>query len=149
MIPVLISSCLLGTNCRYDGKNCFAEDISLLKDKCLLIPICPEQMGGLSTPRYPSEIQNGKVINSNNIDVTKEYKKGAEASLAYAKLNNIKYAILKSKSPSCGLNKIYDGTFSKKLIDGNGITAQLLIDNGIKVYTEKEISTFIKEVIDK
>ena len=149
MIPVLISSCLLGTNCRYDGKNCFVEDISLLKDKCLLIPICPEQMGGLSTPRYPSEIQNGKVINSNNIDVTKEYKKGAEASLAYAKLNNIKYAILKSKSPSCGLNKIYDGTFSKKLIDGNGITAQLLIDNGIKVYTEKEISTFIKEVIDK
>ena len=149
MISVLISACLLGCDCRYDGKNCYKEQIEQLKDQCILIPICPEQMGGLPTPRIPSEIQNESVINKEGIDVTAQYKKGARLALEIAKLNDTKVAILKSKSPSCGKGIIYDGTFTGNLIEGDGTTVQLLKENGIAVYTENEIDLFLREVIDK
>ena len=133
---ILVSACLLGVACRYDGKSKEVSKIKeLLKDHNL-IPICPEQLGGLPTPRVPSEKNGEKVINSEGIDVTLEYNKGAHETLRIAKLFNCKVAILKAKSPSCGFGKIYDGTFSKNLILGNGVTAQVLIDNGIKVFTE-------------
>ena len=130
---ILVSACLAGVNCKYDGGNNENKKIiELIKNKDVIL-ICPEQLGGLKTPRIPAEIQKTKVINKDNIDVTKEYKKGAEEVLNLAKKFNIKKAILKSKSPSCGKGKIYDGTFSNNLIDGNGITTELLEKNGIKV----------------
>lgn len=146
MINVLVSACVLGLNCRYDGNNCYNEDIELLKGKCNLIPICPEQMGGLSTPRVPAEIVNGKLISKEGFEVTEQYNKGREMALEIAKINNCKYAILKQKSPSCGKGIIYDGTFTGKLIEGNGNTTKFLIENGIKVYSDTEIKAFLKEL---
>ncbi len=136
---ILVSACLAGVNCKYDGGNNENKKIiELIKNKDVIL-ICPEQLGGLKTPRIPAEIQKTKVINKDNIDVTKEYKKGAEEVLNLAKKFNIKKAILKSKSPSCGKGKIYDGTFSNNLIDGNGITTELLEKNGIKVISSDEL----------
>ena len=135
-MKIMVSACLLGYNVKYDGKNNLNDDlIEFLKDY-ELISICPEVMGGLGIPRSPAEIQNQKIINQKGVDVTKEYKLGAEKTLQIAKDNNVKIAILKSNSPSCGDGKIYDGTFTHTLIDGDGITAKLLKENGIKVYDE-------------
>ena len=136
---ILISACLLGETCRYDGKSKAYPKADRLKEKYNLIPVCPEILGGLKTPRTPCEIQSGRVIDQKGIDKTLEYKKGAEIALALARENNCHMAILKSKSPSCGKGRIYDGTFSKSLRDGNGITADLLIKNGIKVIREDEL----------
>ena len=135
---ILVSACLLGVSVRYDGKSKANEElIEKLKDYDF-IPICPEVWGGLPTPRVPSEIINDKVINKDGIDVTDNYMRGAIETLNLARKFNIKKAILKSKSPSCGKNKIYDGSFTGTLIDGNGITAKLLMDNDIEVLTEDE-----------
>ena len=136
---ILVSACLLGVDCKYSGSNNYNQKvIDYLKDK-EVIPICPEIMGGLATPRQPAEIINTKVICKNGIDVTKEYNKGAEQVLKIAKLLNVNKAILKSKSPSCGKGSVYDGTFSGKLIDGNGITTDLLENNNIIVITELDL----------
>lgn len=136
---ILVSACLLGINCKYSGGNNQNEKVlEYIKDK-EVIPVCPEIMGGLSTPRPPSEILNDKVMNNLNQDVTQQYKKGAEETLKLAKLFNVKKALLKAKSPSCGKGYIYDGTFSSTLIEGNGITTKLLIENGIEVITEKDL----------
>lgn len=139
MEKILISACLLGTPCRYDGEGKPNKSIESLKTKYELIPVCPEVSGGLPTPRPPAELKNGRVINKDGFDVTEEYTCGALKTLALAKEHNITLAILKERSPSCGKGKIYDGSFSKTLIDGNGITAKLLIKNGIKVFGESEI----------
>lgn len=136
---ILISACLAGVNCRYDGGNCYNEKIMELVKNGEAILVCPEQLGGLSTPRVPAEIINGKVISKDGIDVTEEYKKGATEVLKLAKCLNINKAIFKSKSPSCGCEIIYDGTFSGNKVNGNGITTQVLLDNGINVITEKDI----------
>lgn len=140
---ILVSACLLGINCKYNGGNNFNQKIFDLVNEGKAIPVCPEQLGGLKTPRIPSEIKivDGKryVINSEGEDVTENFEKGAVEVLELAKKLGIKKAILKSKSPSCGLNKIYSGNFDKQLIDGNGITADLLVKNGIEVLTSDEI----------
>lgn len=136
---ILVSACLLGINCKYSGGNNQNEKVlEYIKDK-EVIPVCPEIMGGLSTPRPPSEIINDKVMNNLNQDVTQQYKKGAEETLKLAKIFNVKKALLKAKSPSCGKGYIYDGTFSSTLTEGNGITTKLLIENGIEVITEKDL----------
>jgi uncharacterized protein YbbK (DUF523 family) len=114
----------------------------------LAIPVCPEQLGGLPTPRVCCEIvigENGekKIISKDGKDFTKEYVEGAEKTLAIAKIIGIKKAILQSRSPSCGYSRIYDGTFNGKLIKGNGLTAELLTQNGIIVYTEDEIESLL------
>ncbi|TAH61230.1 MAG: DUF523 domain-containing protein [Gottschalkiaceae bacterium] len=150
---ILISACLLGINCRYDGKSNKVSALSSIMDKYNLIPVCPEQLGGMTTPRFPSEIIGGKasdviegkarVINNQGQDVTYHFIKGAEEALNIAKIFNCKSAILKSKSPSCGYGAIYDGTFNGKLTNGNGICTETLINNGIKVYSEKDIIYFI------
>lgn len=137
---ILVSACLLGLKCRYDGKEVSNLEVLKIKEKYSLIPVCPEQLGGLSTPRPPAEIKNARVINNKNKDVTEEYKKGAEEALKLAKIFDCKYAILKERSPSCGYGQIYDGTFSGKLIPGKGITAELLIKNGIKVIADSRAS---------
>ena len=134
---VLVSACLLGVNCKYNGGNNFDEDIlEYLKDK-EIIPVCPEIFGGLTTPRPPSEIINDKVLNNEGVDVTANYNKGALETLKLARRLNVKKAILKAKSPSCGEGKIYDGTFSNTLISGDGITTRLLKENGIEVINIK------------
>lgn len=136
---ILVSACLLGVDCKYSGGNNYNEKvIEYIKDK-EVIPVCPEILGGLSTPRPPSERIDSKVINNQNIDVTKEYAKGAQQALLLAKLFNVKKALLKAKSPSCGKGSIYDGTFSSVLIEGNGVTTDLLEANGITVITEQDL----------
>lgn len=137
-MKLLVSACLLGINCKYNGKNNQNNKILELLKNYDLIPICPETLGGLPTPRIPSEIQNDKVITKDGRDVTKEYQKGAKEALKIAKLYDCKIAILKEKSPSCGCGKIYDGTFSKTLVDGDGMTARLLKENNIKIIGESD-----------
>lgn len=134
---MLISACLVGINCKYNGGNNYNKKALELVKKGIAIPICPEQLGGLTTPRNPSEIKTidkqVRVIDNKNNDVTKEFERGANEVLKLAKILNVDKVILKSKSPSCGIGKVYDGTFSNKLIDGNGILVKLLMDNNIEV----------------
>lgn len=132
----IVSSCLIGTKCRYDGKSKKNEDMILLVKKGEAIPLCPEQLGGLPTPRLPAEIQkNNLVINIKGEDVSKLYTDGAKEALRIAKLVKCQKAYLKSKSPMCGCGKIYDGSFSSRLISGDGIFSQLLKRNNIEVVT--------------
>jgi len=137
---ILVSACLLGANCQYNGENDFTKELlEYLKDKGEFIAVCPEVLGGLPIPRDGAEIVGDKVKTAKGKDITKEFLSGAEKVLKFAKENNVDLAILKAKSPSCGLGLIYDGTFSRKLIEGDGITATLLRKNGIKVMTEKDL----------
>ena len=139
MAVIVVSGCLLGCACRYKGDDQKNEEIVKLSEKHTIIPICPEQMGGLPTPRDPSEIVGDKLISSKGKDVTFEYKKGAETALYLAKMAHADFAILKENSPSCGKGMIYDGTFSGNKIEGNGVTVKLFLENGIPVYTENEL----------
>ena len=139
MAKILVSNCLLGCSCRYKGDGCRSDAVLALAKEHTLIGVCPEQMGGLSTPRAPSEIVGDKIINSEGVDVTAEYRRGAETALYLARLNQVDFAILKAKSPSCGKGRIYDGTFSGTLTDGDGVTVKLLTENGIPVYSENDL----------
>ena len=140
MENILVSACLLGVSCRYDGASVPCEEVIKLKDEYNLIPVCAEIMGGLPTPRVPAEIIGDKVINRDGIDVTENYVRGAENVLHLAKLFGAKVAILKERSPSCGYGRIYDGTFTGALADGSGVTASLLSENGIEIVGESRIS---------
>lgn len=134
---ILISACLVGINCKYNGKNNYNEKAFQLVKNGKAIPICPEQLGGLPTPRDPAEIKiiNNKryVFDNKNKDITDAFIKGANEVLELAKKLNIKKVILQSRSPSCGVGKIYSGNFDGKLTDGNGLLAQMLIENNIEV----------------
>ena len=133
----LVSACLIGIKCCYDGESKINKKCFELFKRGKLIPVCPEQLGGLPTPRAKSEIQkNGKILTKSGKDVTDNFIKGAKETLKLTKLLGVKEAILKSKSPSCGCGKIYDGTFSGKLIKGDGVTVALLKKNEIIVITE-------------
>lgn len=147
MENVLISACLLGVACRYDGKKC-EYDLKDLKEKYNLIPVCPEIYGGLPTPRVPSEITGDRVINSEGADVTEQYERGAQETLHLAKIFNVKFAVLKERSPSCGKGKVYDGTFSHTIVSGDGVAAKLLQKNGIRVFGESEID-MITDLLEK
>ena len=138
----LVSACLAGVCCRYDGKSNENEKVIKLVNEGKAIAVCPEQLGGLSTPRTPCEISaedNNKVISKNGKDCTEYFQCGAKRVLEIAKELGIKKAILKAKSPSCGYGRVYDGTFSGKLIQGNGITTELLLKNDIEVITENDL----------
>ncbi len=140
MEKIIVSACLLGEACRYDGKSKPCEKVIELDKRYEIIPVCPEVFGGLSTPRPPSEMQkDGRFINSKGEDVTCNYRKGAEETLRIAKANNCTLAVLKEKSPSCGVHSRYDGTFTRTLINDSGITASLLRENGITVLSEEDI----------
>ena len=134
---ILVSACLLGINCKYSGGNNYSEEVMEFLKDYEIIPVCPEQLGGLQTPRPASEIIGNKIITNIKTDETEAYKKGAEETLKIAKLLGVKKALLKAKSPSCGNGKIYDGTFSGALVDGDGITTKLLKENDIEVITIK------------
>lgn len=136
----IISACLAGVDCKYSGGNNKNDKVIDLVKQGKAILVCPEQLGGLPTPRLPSEIQDTgcerSVVSTSNEDVTKEFIKGAKETLKIVKMMNVKKAILKSRSPSCGYGKIYDGSFTKTLKDGNGFTAELLISNGVEIINE-------------
>ncbi len=135
---ILVSACLLGENVKYNGKNNLSDLSKYLLQRDDIYPICPEVLGGLAIPRNPSEIKNNKVVDNQGKDVTKQFRKGAEKTLQIALQNNVKLAILMERSPSCGVHKIYDGSFQNKLIDGAGITTKLLQAHGINVITVEE-----------
>lgn len=135
-MKILVSACLLGENCKYNGGNNKCEEILELGKKHKLIPICPECFGGLPIPRVPSEIKDGRVYSKTGEDLTEAFNDGAEKALYVAEESGCQLAILKERSPSCGFGEIYDGSFSGKTIRGNGITAQLLYDHGIVILGE-------------
>jgi uncharacterized protein YbbK (DUF523 family) len=140
----LVSACLAGSKCRYDGSDCPNKIVQDLVKDGKALSFCPEMLAGLPTPREACEIRtdisgNKKVIGRSGRDYTKEFLKGAELTLAICKAKGVKEAILKSKSPSCGCGQIYDGTFSGNVVVGDGLTADLLRKNGICVRTENDI----------
>ena len=146
----LISACLLGIKCAWDGKDDYKSDRAIkLLSSDTLIPVCPEQLGGLKTPRAPQEIQEGtgedvldgkcRVLNKNGEDVTREFITGAEETLKIARQFHIEEFIGKSNSPSCGCEQIYDGTFTQKLTAADGVTTALLKRNGIKITSEEHL----------
>ncbi|MBT4824363.1 DUF523 domain-containing protein [Candidatus Woesearchaeota archaeon] len=135
----IVSACLAGIKCRYDGEAKPCQKVIELVKQGKAIPICPEQLGELTTPRTPAEQKENKVFTKTGENVTAQFEKGAEKALKIALLANCEKAILKAKSPSCGSGKVYDGTFSGKLIDGDGVFAKMLKKNNIKVFTENEI----------
>lgn len=155
-MKILVSACLLGINCKYSGGNNLTPGLLELLKEHTLIPVCPEQLGGLTTPRRPSEIQDGDgsevlagnslVMNNEGKDLTREFIKGAEETLNLAKLYSCTAAILKARSPSCGSGKIYDGTFSGKVKEGSGVAAQLLLDNGIAVMSEENFEEMLRSL---
>ena len=140
---LLISACLLGCACRYDGGSKPCPAALRLAAEHELIPVCPEQLGGLPTPRPPAEIRGERVVNREGEDVTAQYRRGAEETLRLARLLNAQGAVLKARSPSCGHGEVYDGTFSGTLRPGNGVTAQLLREEGIAVFTEDEAEKLV------
>jgi len=130
---VIVSACLAGVNCNYKGKNSENETVTELLRKGEAIMVCPEQLGGLTTPRTPAEVKNGRVFTKDGADVTEAFLRGANEVLSICKKYHCQKAILKSFSPSCGRGRIYNGDFNGILVDGDGITARLLEENGIEV----------------
>lgn len=147
-MKILVSACLLGVNCRYNGGGELAALwLEALKDH-QLIPVCPEQLGGMTTPREPSEIVSEsplRVESKSGTDVTEAFETGAGETLKLAELLRADWAVLKERSPSCGVNAIYDGTFSGARIPGMGVTARLLKSAGLRVYSEEELERFVTE----
>lgn len=146
-INLLISSCLLSNNVRWDSKIIKIEGVEKLNQYFNLIPICPEVESNLPIPRLPSEIKDNKVINKNDEDITSFFIKGSELAYQKAIKYNVKYALLKDKSPSCGVNLIYDGTFSGKTKKGEGFTTSKLKQLNIKIYNENQIDELIKDIL--
>lgn len=143
---ILMSACLLGVACRYDGRDNLKEEAIELMKQHTVIPICPEQLGGLCTPRNPAERVSNQVLTANGEDYTEAFYKGAKEALRLVELYQADLVILKEKSPSCGSGEIYDGTFSRKLVAGDGVTAELLKKNGILVYGERDIRKVVEGV---
>lgn len=137
----LVSACLAGLPCRYDGTACPVPELKCLAENGLAVPVCPEELGGLPTPREPAEIRRSRVINAAGQDVSAEFERGAEAALALARHHNIGLAVLKARSPSCGIGPVYDGSFSRTLTPGAGVTATKLRLNGIHVCSEENYAS--------
>ena len=142
-MKILISACLLGACCRYDGASKAHPLAAALAERHTLVPVCPEQLGGLPTPRPPAERRGGRVVTQSG-DVTEQYLRGAEETLKLCKLLGCEAAVLKERSPSCGRGQVYDGTFSGTLTAGDGVTAELLAAHGIPVYGESQIEKLLK-----
>ena len=142
-MKILISACVLGVCCRYDGASKPHPLAAALAERHTLVPVCPEQLGGLPTPRPPAERRGGRVVTQSG-DVTEQYLRGAEETLKLCKLLGCEAAVLKERSPSCGRGQVYDGTFSGTLTAGDGVTAELLAAHGILVYGESQIEKLLK-----
>ena len=137
-MKILISACLLGVCCRYDGGGNPQDWAERLAERHELVPVCPEQLGGLATPREPAERLGDRVVTRSGADVTEAYRRGAQEAVALAGLLGCQAAVLKERSPSCGRGVIYDGSFSHTRIAGDGVTAELLDRAGIPVYGESQ-----------
>jgi len=138
-VRLLVSACLLGTCCKYSGGDNLCPAVLALSKSHQLLPVCPEQLGGLPTPRPPAEIRGDRIINREGGDVTEAFLRGARETLALAERLCCKGAVLKARSPSCGVGQIYDGSFTGTLTAGSGVTARLLREAGIPVFTEEQI----------
>ena len=138
-MKILVSACLLGQNCKYNGGNNYSEKVMEFVTGHEVIAVCPESLGGLPIPRVPSEIKDGTVINREGVSVDREFREGAQKALKIALDNDVDLAILQSRSPSCGTKEVYDGTFSGTKIPGKGIFAQLLADAGIKAVDPEDL----------
>lgn len=139
-MKILVSACLLGENCKYNGGNNLNQSVLYFIEGHEVIDVCPEQLGGLSTPRLPAEIVDGVVTNKEGVCVDNEFRKGAQEALAAALEKKVDLAILQSRSPSCGVKEIYDGSFSGKKIKGQGVFAKLLSAHGIKVLDAEDVA---------
>lgn len=139
-MKILVSACLLGKNCKYNGGNNLNQGVLDFIEGHEVIGVCPEQLGGLSTPRLPAEIVDGVVTNKEGVSGDNEFRKGAQSALAAALENKVNLAILQSRSPSCGVKEIYDGSFSGKKIKGQGVFAKLLSARGIKVLDAEDVA---------
>lgn len=139
-MKIIVSACLLGENCKYNGGNNLNQSVLGFIEGHEVIGVCPEQLGGLSTPRLSAEIVDGVVTNKEGVSVDAEFRKGAQAALAAALENKVDLAILQSRSPSCGVKEIYDGSFSGKKIKGQGVFAKLLSARGIKVLDAEDVA---------
>ena len=142
---MLISACLLGVKCRYDGGGQALSELSGLMARYELIPVCPEQLGGLPTPRTPSERRYGRVVARDGADVTEAFRHGADQACRIARLYGAKLALLKSRSPSCGHGEIYDGSFTGRRIPGSGVAAEALAAMGILLYDESDAAMLARE----
>ena len=142
-MKLLVSACLLGVCCRYDGASKAHPLAERLAEQHTLVPVCPEQLGGLPTPRPPAERRGDRVVTQHS-DVTEQYRRGAEETLKLCKLFGCEAAVLKEHSPSCGRGTVYDGTFTRTLTAGDGVTSELLAANGIPVYGESRIEELLK-----
>ncbi len=138
-MKIMVSACLLGENCKYNGGNNYNEKVMEYIKGHEVISVCPEVLGGLPTPRVPSEIVNGVVTTRDGRDVDSEFRLGAEIALKKAIEENVDLVILQSRSPSCGVKQIYDGSFSGTKIDGQGIFAKLLIENNIRMVDVEDL----------
>ncbi|NLE20213.1 MAG: DUF523 domain-containing protein [Clostridiales bacterium] len=136
---ILVSACLLGLDTRYDGKNARSEAVLRLLEGHEAVPVCPEQLGGLPTPRPPCELAGGRVLDIDGQDRTAAFERGAALALETYRLCRCDAAILKARSPSCGKGQVYDGRFSGTTVPGNGVLAERLLKAGIAVYTENEL----------
>jgi len=143
---LLVSACLLGVQCRYNGTGGELERLRELMDLAELVPVCPEILGGLPTPRPPAERRDGRVVNCAGGDVTEEYLRGAGQSLYLAQLFGAKLALMKERSPSCGAGEIYDGSFTHTRVPGDGTASEMLKANGIRVYGESRIDELIRKL---
>ena len=142
-MKLLVSACLLGVCCRYDGDSKAHPLAERLAERHTLVPVCPEQLGGLPTPRPPAERRGDRVVTQHS-DVTEQYRRGAEETLKLCKLFGCEAAVLKERSPSCGRGTVYDGTFTRTLTAGDGVTSELLAANGIPVYGESQMEELLK-----
>ncbi|WP_306489823.1 DUF523 domain-containing protein [Anaerococcus octavius] len=138
-MKVAVSACLLGENCKYNGGNNYNKKLVNFVESYEVIAMCPEVLGGLAIPRPPAEIVNGLVRQKNGISVDNEFKKGAQKALNIIKKNKIGLVILQSRSPSCGVNNVYDGSFTGKLIEGKGAFARILEENNIEVIDVEDL----------
>lgn len=139
MESMLVSACLMGINCKYSGGSNLCPELFALQEAYQLIPVCPEQLGGLPTPRPPAECREDSVVNNEGMDVTAQFQRGAAEALKVGQLFGCRAAILKTRSPSCGCGLIYDGSFTGTKIPGDGITAKLLMQHGYTIYSEENL----------
>ena len=145
MKTILVSRCLFGDACRYDGASRPCPGVEKLRERFTVVPICPECDGGLPVPRPAGERRGDLIVTRDGRDLTAPYKRGAEAALQKARETGATVALLKSRSPSCGVGQIYDGSFSGKLTEGDGVTAELLKANGIAVFPETALDELLAE----
>ncbi|MBQ7669860.1 MAG: DUF523 domain-containing protein [Clostridia bacterium] len=138
-MKIACSACLLGENCKYNGKNNYSEKLAAFLEGHEAVGVCPEVLGGLPTPREPSEIVNGIVKHPDGVSVDEEFRRGAEAALEIVAESGAELVILQSRSPSCGVRSVYDGTFSGNVVPGEGVFAKLLRERGIKAVDVADI----------